>query len=108
MFESNDVPSVSTQATSTRRLSSVGRKAAQVIRGLGVMALLLQSPAFATDPIDADPDPDFFTSTTTTTTTTIVVDSLDQVDLQGLAPGHYLIVVMGSSGVELTFEFVVD
>lgn len=82
------------------RPSSFVRKTRRALLGLGLAALLVQGPAFATDPIDLDPDPDFAASATTT----IVVDSPSEVDIQSLPPGRYLIVVVGEAGKTQTFE----
>ncbi len=70
---------------------------------IGLVALLVQSPVFATDPIDVDPDPDF-----ASTAKTIFVDSSDGLDMESLAPGYYLIVVVGDDGSERSFEVRVD
>ncbi|MEM7584189.1 MAG: hypothetical protein AAF560_12450 [Acidobacteriota bacterium] len=70
-----------------------------------VVALLAQGPAFATDPLEADPDPDYGSFTTTIT---IFVASLDEVDIASLAPGRYLIVVVDPNGPDQTVEILVS
>lgn len=70
---------------------------------IGMVAMLMQSPVWATDPIDVDPDPDFASNPVT-----ITIDASDQLDIDSLAPGHYLIVVIADDGSEHSFEVWVD
>ncbi len=58
---------------------------------IGLVALLIQSPIYATDPIDVDPDPD--------STTTIVVQASEEEDTtESLPPGRYMIIVVAEDG----------
>lgn len=72
---------------------------------IGLVALLTQAPAFATDPTDADPDPDYSSSSTTTT---LVFYGMDEVDVSGLPPGHYVIIVIDENGASHTFKIYVS
>ena len=69
---------------------------------VALLALLFQSPVWATEPIAVDPDPDF------TSTTTIYVDASEKLDIASLAPGHYVIVVVAEDGSQQSFEIWVD
>ena len=57
---------------------------------IGLLALLIQSPLYATEPIDVDPDPD---------STTIVVQASEEEDTtRSLPPGRYMIIVVAEDG----------
>ncbi len=64
---------------------------------IGLVALLIQSPIYATDPMDVDPDPDL--------TTTIIVQAAEEQDTaESLPPGHYRIIVVAKDGSTKTRE----
>ena len=77
-----------------KSFNCAGRVLSLLIAGL--LALLLQSPIYATDPIDVDPDPD--------APVTIVVQSLEEVDTDSLPPGDYVIIVVAEDGSRETYE----
>lgn len=64
---------------------------------IGLVALLIQSPIYATDPIDFDPDPD-------TITTIIVQASEEEGSTESLPPGRYMIIVVAEDGSTETQE----
>lgn len=63
---------------------------------IGLVALLVQSPIYATDPIEVDPDPDI--------TTTIVVEDSAEVNPESLPPGRYMIIVVDEDGSREAYE----
>ena len=97
MFEKSEMLSEDRTDNRTFRVAP-----ARAALALALLAILVQGPTFATDPIDVDPDPDF-----TQGTTMIVVDSTDDLDLGSLPAGHYVIVVVAEDGSQSTFEIEV-
>ena len=63
-----------------------------------LMVLLVPGSVFATEPVDLDPDPDL-----TSSITTIIVNSLDEVDVDSLEPGTYVIIVIHEDGSQDTY-----
>ena len=64
---------------------------------VGLLALLFQSPIYATDPIDVDPDPDH-------STTIIVEASAEEETTASLPPGQYTVIVVDEDGSTETRE----
>ena len=94
MFHKNGmVFSGRTSELSGRRTSTF------LLLALCFLALLFPGAAFATDPIDLDPDPDLAAPATT-----IVVDDLESVDVGSLPPGRYILIVLGEDGSTQTYE----
>ncbi|MEM6795765.1 MAG: hypothetical protein AAF725_17450 [Acidobacteriota bacterium] len=60
------------------------------------LALLVQVPASATDPIDIDPNPD--------STFTLILQEGEPLVTSGLAPGHYLVIVIHADGSQTSYE----
>lgn len=58
---------------------------------IGLLALFIQSPIYATDPIDFDPDPN-------STTTIVVQASEEEGAIKSLPPGRYMIIVVDEDG----------
>ena len=87
---------------------------AEIVRGLfkiALLGLLFQSPLHATDPTEIDPDPDYLSSSTSVSEPTIlIVPSLDSLDIDGLRPGHYVIIVVGENenGAGRRFEIYIQ
>lgn len=71
---------------------------------LALVTLLASGPAWATDPIDVDPDPDGAPSSMTV----LYVDESESIDVGSLAPGHYQVVVLGENGPEEIYELEVQ
>ena len=63
-----------------------------------LLVFLAPGSVFATEPVDLDPDPDL-----TSSTTTIIVNSLDEVDVDSLEPGTYVIIVIHEDGSQDTY-----
>ena len=71
-----------------------------------LVALLVQAPAFATDPIDVDPNPD--PPSSSSSMVTLYATDAEPVDVDSLLPGHYLIIVTHSDGSQSQYEIWVD
>lgn len=86
------------------------RQSRRATFGLGILKVacltfLVQSPLFATDPTEIDPDPDYASfSTESSKATTLVVFDLDSLDIAGLPPGRYLVVVIDENQGVRRFE----
>lgn len=60
------------------------------------LVALVQTPAFATDPIDVDPNPDHGQN--------LYVGDLEQVDVDSLPPGRYVIIVTSENTSQRRYE----
>ena len=64
-------------------------------------ALLVGGPAWATDPMDVDPDPDG-------APTLLYVEESESVDAGSLPPGHYVVIVRIDDAPDETYELWVQ
>lgn len=94
MFEKKENTCQGSRVNVPKRLAS-----AWIVLHLCLLALLAPGWALATEPIDLDPDPD-----ANVTSMTILVDDLDDLDIEALPPGHYIIIVLSPDGSSYTFE----
>ena len=89
-------------SVSARQKNNARFVSALAIIKICLIALLVQAPAFATDPVDVDPNPD--PPTSSGLTTPIYVDESERVDTEGLAPGRYLIIVTHDDNSQSQYE----
>ena len=93
-------------SVSARQLNNARFVSALAIIKICLVVLLVQAPAFATDPIDVDPNPD--PPTGSSATTILYVDASEKIDVDSLAPGHYVIIVTHDDNSQSQYEIWVQ
>ncbi len=70
------------------------------------ICLAIATPVFATDPEEADPDPDGFSAGSQTRV--IVLRDLSDLDPARLEPGRYIVRIIDADGTQAVYEIVID